>query len=94
MPSTTEGTPMSLTKPADAASARPINDLVVADATHNLICRHKCGNSDTIYAMPCIPLGTTKSGNIKALVFGRLFWADSYDKKQIRYAPSNRVLPK
>lgn len=29
MPSLTEGTPMSLTAPADAASARTVNDLVV-----------------------------------------------------------------
>lgn len=69
-----------------------IRNMVSADATHLLECRH-CYNSRSSrdYTMRCIPLKTMPDGRLKLLVFGNLYWGG--DQKKIRYVEAHRVNP-
>ena len=68
-----------------------IENAKAQDATHVLLCVHCFGKNRTHYHMPCIPLGHTKAGNLKVLVFGRLFWPDDQGTRRIRYVKPDRV---
>lgn len=63
------------------------------DATHYLKCSHCCGyDRCKYYVMKAIPIGKTKSGNIKCVVFGRLYWIDTDHIKKIRYVNPNQII--
>ena len=65
----------------------------VHDATHYLQCRHQICSNGWDYEMPCIPLGRTKRGRVKVLVFGSRYWMGTEHIKRIRYVSSGRVVP-
>jgi hypothetical protein len=61
-------------------------------ATHLLKCRHCVGtNRCRDYSMKCIPVGKTKSGKLKIIVFGDMGWKDKEHIKKIRYVDESRV---
>lgn len=76
------------------ADGKPKLSAVSSDATHYLKCKHCIGTSCSYYNMLCIPLGKTKSGKLKVLVFGERNWKDKEHIKRIRYVDEYRVVPK
>ncbi len=44
--------------------------------------------------MHCLPLGLTKGGNVKIVVFGSRDWARSSSSKRIRYVSRYRLRSK
>lgn len=73
------------------AIAKQVLAAVVSDATHLLRCRHCIGTNCKEYYMACIPLGETKNGKMKVLVFGDRNWAGKDHLKRIRYVEPYRV---
>ena len=69
-------------------------EYTIKDTTHYLKCRHCIGKNCMDYYMSCIPLGKTKKGYIKILVFGDRNWKDRDDRKRIRYVEPNRIIEK
>lgn len=65
------------------------------DATHYIECRH-CVNRKSCYdyLMYCIPLGKTKTGRMKVLVFGDRARNNKGHIKKIRYIDPRRVIKK
>ena len=74
--------------------AKPMLSAVSSDATHYLKCKHCIGTNCSYYNMLCIPLGKTKSGKLKVLVFGERNWKYKEHIKRIRYVDEYRVVPK
>ena len=68
----------------------------ISMATHWLDCSHgTCYNNIRHYTMHCLPLGKTKSGKMKLVVFGERDWKFEYRPKiKIRYVEPGRVNPK
>ena len=66
-------------------------ELTIADATHNLHCRHAIARSVKYYTMKCIPIGLMDDGRLKLLVFGERNWLGRDEKQSIRYVGPLRV---
>lgn len=64
----------------------------VDQATHALACAHQQGRSRKNYYMKCIRLGETRSGKVKVVVFGNLFWRDTEHIKSVRYVEPYRLV--
>ena len=69
-----------------------MQEYTAEQATHKLACVHAQGRSLMHYTMKCIKLGETKSGKVKVLVFGRLFWRYTEHVKSIRYVDPDRLV--
>jgi hypothetical protein len=41
--------------------------------------------------MNAVNLGLTKTGKVKLLVFGKMYWKNTDDKRSIRYVEKERV---
>lgn len=69
-----------------------LDDFNVEEATHKLACVHAQGGSRKHYWMRCIKLGETRSGKVKVLVFGRMFWKGQDHVRAIRYVEADRLM--
>lgn len=74
-------------------SAINLDSYDISMATHILRCRHCIGQNGFTYYMKCIPLGKTKSGKAKLIVFGNRYWKHKEHIKQVRYVSPWRVRP-
>jgi hypothetical protein len=63
-----------------------------ANATHHLMCSHSC-KWTKLYAMRCHVLKTTKSGQLKVLVFGERNWKGREHLSRVRYVEPGRIRP-
>lgn len=66
-------------------------DQSIEYATHLLECAHCIGRGRSRYSMRCVPLGTTKSGKLKVLVFGERNLKGKDHIKRTRYVEAYRV---
>lgn len=69
-----------------------IQNKTVDECTHKLICKHCIGSHCSEYYMKCLILSTTKSGNVKVLVFGERNWRGKDHIKNIRYVHESRII--
>lgn len=74
--------------------SKEITQYDISQATHYLECKHCIGRSCSYYVMDCIPLGETKSGKVKILVFGERNWKGKEHIKNIRYVDAARLRAK
>ena len=65
----------------------------IEEATHELIQYHRNSVSTIEYRLPCIPVGFTKQGNAKVVVFGERYKGGDM-RARLLYVPPERVVEK
>ena len=69
-----------------------IEKLTPSDCNCTLACSHSYGGGRVRdYQMRAVNLGLTKSGKVKLLVFGKMYWKNTEDERRIRYVEKERV---